>query len=419
MVAKINYIVIILLLISSPAIICQDDKILKKKQELTEIQDQISSLENELKQKSTQEKKSNSTLENYNKQNHLLNRLVNSLRKEERAKQVQINQTSSRIKSIESEINVLQENYSKYVVAIYKKGQYNELESIFDASSLQQAIYRAQYLKNFSERRKVDLEDLNENKKLLEEKKIELEKEKKEKSLLVAEKQKEEQLLKRKLGERKRVLDSIKKDKKALQNSLDAKREAHKQIGDLISDLIEEAKRKKEIELKRQQLLASGDGTIINESELVDETPFTESESNMAGFSSFSELKGKMNWPLRKGKILKGFGENRNKTLNTVTINSGVDIKAAKDESVRCVADGIVSTINWLPGYGSVIIITHKDDYRTVYGHLSEIYVSEGDKVNGGTVMAKVGESIDGKVLHFEIWNSRITQNPESWLAKK
>jgi len=215
------------------------------------------------------------------------------------------------------------------------------------------------------------------------------------------------------------VLDSIKKDKKALQNSLDAKREAHKQIGNLISDLIEEAKRKKEIELKKQQLLASGDGTIINESELADETPFTESELNMAGFSSFSELKGKMNWPLRKGKILKGFGENRNKTLNTVTINSGVDIKAAKDESVRCVADGIVSTINWLPGYGSVIIITHKDDYRTVYGHLSEIYVSEGDKVNGGTVMAKVGESIDGKVLHFEIWNSRINQNPESWLAKK
>jgi len=419
MVIKITYIVLLLLLILSSTLICQDDKIVEKEQELSQIQDQISSLENELKQKSSQEKKSNSTLENYNKQNHLLNKLVNSLRKEEREKQVQINTTGSQIKSIESEINVLQNNYSKYVVAIYKKGQYNELESIFDAASLQQAIYRAQYLKNFSERRKVDLEDLKENKKLLEEKKIELEKEKKEKSLLVAKKQKEEQLLKRKLGERKKVLDSIKKDKKVLQNSLDAKREAHKQIEDLITGLIAEAKRMKEIELKKQQLLASGDGTIINESELFDETPFNETESIMSGFSSFSDLKGTMIWPLRNGKILKGFGENRNKTLNTITINSGVDIKASKDESVRCVADGIVSTINWLPGYGSVIIITHKDDYRTVYGHLSEIYVSEGDKVNGGTIMAKVGESIDGKVLHFEIWSSRINQNPESWLAKK
>jgi murein DD-endopeptidase MepM/ murein hydrolase activator NlpD len=79
----------------------------------------------------------------------------------------------------------------------------------------------------------------------------------------------------------------------------------------------------------------------------------------------------------------------------------------------------MVSAIDWLPGYGNVIIVSHKEDYRTVYGHLSEIYVAEGDRVKGGTVLAKVDETIEGKILHFEIWQSRDKQNPELWFAKK
>ena len=58
-------------------------------------------------------------------------------------------------------------------------------------------------------------------------------------------------------------------------------------------------------------------------------------------------------------------------------------------------------------------------NYRTVYGHVSEIFVSEGDKVKSGSVLALVDEGIDGYVLHFEIWNGRDKQNPEKWLGEK
>ncbi len=58
-------------------------------------------------------------------------------------------------------------------------------------------------------------------------------------------------------------------------------------------------------------------------------------------------------------------------------------------------------------------LISHNEDYRTVYGHLAEIVVPEGDKVNVGTVLAKVGESVDGEVLHFEIWKARLNHDPE------
>ena len=100
-------------------------------------------------------------------------------------------------------------------------------------------------------------------------------------------------------------------------------------------------------------------------------------------------------------------------------LNYGVDIAASKDLNVKAVSEGVISAIDWIPGYGSVIIVTHKGDFRTVYSHLSEIYVNEGDKVKPGNVIAQVGDSIEGKILHFEIWNSRENQNPELWLTRK
>ena len=137
------------------------------------------------------------------------------------------------------------------------------------------------------------------------------------------------------------------------------------------------------------------------------------------GLTSFSSLKGKLDWPISNGKIIRKYGENKISKTNTVMLNYGVDISASKDVNVKAVSDGIISAIDWIPGYGSVIIVTHKENYRTVYSHLSEIYVNEGDKVKPGNVIAKVGDSLEGRILHFEIWNSRENQNPEIWLAKK
>ena len=129
-------------------------------------------------------------------------------------------------------------------------------------------------------------------------------------------------------------------------------------------------------------------------------------------------MKGKLNWPVAKGKVIRKFGENKNQKLKTVTVNYGIDIKSSSEQSVKCVAEGVVSVVEWLPGYGTVLILSHKGNYRTVYGHLGEVYVNEGDKVNVGGVIGKVGESLEGNILHFEIWNGRQNVNPELWLKK-
>jgi len=397
----------------------EENEIVEKRSQLSNLRSEISGLEGELAGHTEKEKKSYEVLENYNKQQHLLNKVISTLRSEERTRRTEINKLNRRINTIEEKINILKQNYAKYVVAIYKKGKIHELEGILDAESLRQALVRIQYLQKFSERRKKDLEELNINKEKLFSSRSELEDQKRRNSILVAEKKSEEDNLLKKLNERTKILASIREDKKELQKIIDVKKQSQEQIKSLIARLVEEAERKrKEEELRRQQLLASKDGSIVDESQLLNAS-VNEYSLVTTEFSSFSELKGEMLWPLYKGKVTRKFGQNRNEKLNTVTLNYGIDISAGSDLTVRCVAEGIISAIDWLPGYGSVIIISHEGDYRTVYSHLSEIFVEEGEKVNTGKVIAKIGESVDGNVLHFEIWNSRENQNPELWLAKK
>ncbi len=414
-------ILILTLLLSSFLFPQEEDQIEEKKSQLFFLRNEIVELENELSQKTQKEKESFEALENYNKQAFLLNKVINKLRKEEATQQREIANLEKKIKSIEEEINLLKDNYAKYVLALYKKGTYNELESIVNAESLRQAIVRIHYLRKFSERRKFDLEEFKNKKQKLFKVKTKVELEKRKKVLLVAEKKSDEGQLENKLDERRKVLSSIKKDKAELLKTLTVKKQSQEQIKSLIAKLVEEAeRRKREEELRRKLLLASKDGEIVNETDFIEESDMgVEYSLNTSTFSSFTELKGNMLWPLHNGKIVKRFGQNRNVELKTVTVNYGVDISLKKDPNVRCVAEGIVSAIDWLPGYGSVVIVSHKGDYRTVYGHLAEIYVGEGDRIVTGKVIAKIGESVDGKVLHFEIWNSRTNQNPEEWLAKK
>ena len=399
----------------------------QKQDELSQIKDQITSLENELRLKSIKERQSYNVLDNYNRQSFLLHSLIDKLKAEEQIKEQGILKTQNNIYELKKEVKGLKENYAKYIIAIYKHGKIDEWASVLDAASFEQALLRYKYLKKFSEQRERDLSKLRSKEEDLITAKNSLIKERDEKSALAEEKSGEENNLEVKRVERKRILSAIKNDKAALRSEIDAKRNAEIKIQNIITKLIaeEEARRKAEAEAKRLARLKSHsiskaytEKSNTEESAPLEEKPYDVNLST-AGFSSFAALKGRMNWPVSRGRVVRNFGENRNEKLNTVTLNYGIDIKTAADADVHAVADGVVSVIDWLPGYGSVLILTHKGDYRTVYSHLSDIFVKEGDRVKAGAVLGKVGESLEGNILHFEIWNQRNKQNPESWLARK
>ena len=398
----------------------QTAQIDSRTEELNKLKDEISRLENELAQKNKKEKKTLDDLDNISKQNFLVNKLLTSLRRDEEQKQIEINNSISNVSAIEKEIDNLQKNYAKYVKATYKNGTHTELETVLDANSFQQAIIRLEYLKRFSNSREKDLVKLETNKKNLLTTRAKLEAEKKEKQLLTQQKEVEEKSLAKKTKDQKTILAEIKKDKKKISQSVNDKRKSEQKIREMIVKLIEEAeaKKKNEQELK----LEKTETVIASEKEIKTKKEIAGSDYNFdlstSSFANFSELKGKLNWPISTGKVVRKFGESLNPTLKTLTVNYGIDIRASGDLSVKCVAEGVISAVEWLPGYGTVLIISHKGNYRTVYGHLSEVFVKEGDKVKTGGVIAKVGESVEGNILHFEVWNARQNVNPEIWLRK-
>jgi septal ring factor EnvC (AmiA/AmiB activator) len=425
--------ILILIFMCSLLISAQEKKQLEqKKAELSGLKKEIAELESELNSKTAKEKESYAAVENYSRQNFLMNKLVSKLRTEEKQKEEEIASGMGEIKRLEQEIKQLKDNYARYVLSIYKNGKESELAGIFDSKSIEQAILRYKYLQKFTDSREKDLKELRLNKNRLVEAKARLETEKKEKEVLVSQKESEEKQLQVKLAEGKKILSRIRNDKAELKKDLNAKRNAESKIRNLITKLIEEAERKRKeeaarlAELERERIeKAKPEKEKVKSAPVKAVPPATEITEeydvnlSTSSFASFSALKGKLNWPVSGGKIVKKFGENRNAALNTITLNYGVDIQAKSDLSVKSVAEGVVSAIDWIPGYGSIIIITHKGDYRTVYSHLSEIHVKEGDRVKMGTVLAKIGESLDGNILHFEIWNSRSNQNPEVWLARR
>ena len=411
MVRILKYLVLSLIFINEP--FPQSEDISRKESELSSIKTEIKNLEKELASKSAAEKKSFEAVENLNKQNFLMNKILGELRTDINKKEIEIKTVEKKIDKTESEMKVLQDNYARYVKAIYKKGQYNELEALLDAASLQQAIMRTYYLQAFAKQREKDLAKLKSKKVELDESKALLKKERNEKLLLAKSRDDEKKVLTQKLNERKAALNSIKKNNKELKKTLTAKKESQKKIEQLIAQLIE-----KEASANKDQL-TSIEKSTLEKNRIRDESASYDIDLNTSSFASFAELKGKMIWPLHKGKIIRKFGENKHKSLNTVTLNYGVDIKADKDKNVRSVGEGVVAAIDWLPGYGNVIIISHKNNYRTVYSHVSEIFVSEGEKVKSGSVLAVVDEGLDGYVLHFEIWKGRDKQNPEMWLTRK
>jgi len=105
-----------------------------------------------------------------------------------------------------------------------------------------------------------------------------------------------------------------------------------------------------------------------------------------------------------KGTITSPYGMRKHPITGTVKMHTGVDIGAPQGSPVVSVKDGSVVFAGDMGGYGNAIMIEH-GDCRTLYGHLSRIYVKAGEKVKAGQKIGAVGSTglSTGPHLHFEV----------------
>lgn len=109
-----------------------------------------------------------------------------------------------------------------------------------------------------------------------------------------------------------------------------------------------------------------------------------------------------LEWPLF-GDISSYFGKRGRRQ------HKGIDIRAKRGTAIMAAGPGVVEFAGRQHGYGKVVIIRHKNNMKTLYGHLNVIDVKQGEKVTHGTEIGSVGTTgnASGPHLHFEIHNER------------
>lgn len=112
--------------------------------------------------------------------------------------------------------------------------------------------------------------------------------------------------------------------------------------------------------------------------------------------------------------------------FNNTDFHTGIDISGSNiyGQNIVAAADGVVikaqETYVQGVGYGRYLIIDHGGNISTLYGHTSQLLVSEGDHVTRGQAIAKVGSTgwSTGPHLHFEVRENGTAVNPLSGYLK-
>jgi len=353
---------------------------------LHQIESQIKKLEADLRKKESSEKTILSQLDDLNREIGLGKSLLSKLDEELIKSRREISYTGKKLAKTRKEYDRLKEIVRERIVSMYKRGRWSDWELFFSFSSINQAMVWVKYQKIIADNDKRNLRLLNRksaqiashSKKLQEEftRKKELAKKQKDETALLIKKQKQ----------REKLLKKVRQDKKLIAKRLAQKKSAYKGILKRIKS--EEAKR------KTSPLSIASTG--------------------------FGAKKGILPWPVT-GKIAAKYGRHLQPVLKTWIENIGIDIKGAEGSYVKAVNRGVVKWVTWQRGMENLVLLYHGNGYYTVYGHLETVLVVTGETVNAGDIIGSIGDkhSLEGPVLHFEVWKGANHYNPEKWLTKR
>jgi murein DD-endopeptidase MepM/ murein hydrolase activator NlpD len=116
--------------------------------------------------------------------------------------------------------------------------------------------------------------------------------------------------------------------------------------------------------------------------------------------------------------ISSSFGWRIHPILGYRRFHSGIDFAGSYGSPIRAADSGTVIFAGWYGGYGRAVIIDHGKGITTLYGHASELFVSEGQSVQRGHQVAAVGSSglSTGPHLHFEVRRDGTPIDPAGFL---
>lgn len=318
-----------------------------------------------------------------------------------------INDNLSKISQLRDELSELKEDYAKMITKSYKsKSQQNRIMFLLSSENFLQAYKRLQYINQYTKHRKKQGESIKKKTILLQTLNVDLIEQKKIKQVLIEENKIAKANLTKEKKDQEILIASLKRNEGRFTNQIQTKQREANKIDKQIETLIKEA-----IAASNK---AKGKENSAKESSI---TFALTAESKLLS-TSFTNNKGKLPWPVKKGVVVKQYGKQQHPQLpNVTTFNSGVEIATESNAKARAVFNGVVLEIQQLKGANKAIYIQH-GNYISIYNNMAKILVKKGDKVtikqDLGTVFTN--PSTGKTILKFLIYKNTIRMNPEDWV---
>ena len=350
----------------------------------------------------------------------LKEKLINTTEKQTKllGNDMYINQVQ--INKLKKELVILKENYSEMIVKSYKsRSAESRAMFLLSSENFLQAYKRAQYMKQYTSYRKTQGEEIKTKSDKLTDFNQKLNIQKTAKQKLIAENEKERLSLEKEKKEQLKLVSVIKKDKNKISQEIRKRQQEYRtidrQINKLIREAIAAANRKAALEKAKANPSAPVSKAAVSSSK-IELTP----EAKLIA-DNFRANRGRLPYPVEKGYISLGYGNQTHPLFNTITVhNSGVEITTDRGASARAVFGGEVTSVIVLSPVNKAVMIQH-GDFFTVYQNLSSVNVSKGEKVSIKQSLGKVrtnGET--GKtIIKFLILQNTTYNNPEGWLSPR
>ncbi|ALM08406.1 peptidase M23 [Sediminicola sp. YIK13] len=326
-----------------------------------------------------------------NQQSNLLNR--------------QINTNIRNISKLRDDLETLKDDYATMIQKSYQnKSQQSRLMFLLSSENFFQAFKRLQYLKQYTQYRKEQGEQIVVKTDELTQLNRDLTDQRKVKDQLIAENLVAKNELQKERADQQVLLASIRKNENKYTAAIEKKRQEARKIDQQIDALI------------RSAIAASNKkaGGSTNSSKFV-LTPEATIVAN-----NFSANKGKLDWPVERGIVSRGFGVYNDAVYPGIKHqNNGVIIATDEGSKARSIFEGEVIGIMAVPGGNMGVQIKH-GNYISTYYNLSKLYVKKGDRVTRKEELGEIytNRSNGQTQLKFYLYQDANRLNPEDWIYR-
>jgi murein hydrolase activator len=365
----------------------------KEKQQNLE---KIREVEKILNETSTKKKNSIGELSALNQRVVEQENLINAIKREINFLNQEIGENNDIIQALQEDLQRLKKEYAAMLFAAQKaNNSTTRLTFLFSAQSFDQLVMRLRYMEQYGETRQLQGDQITKVQAELSGQIKDIESQRAEKNRLLQDGVTENLNLADLKKKQNSLLKTLEKEEKKLKRDLEETRDAIAKLDKLIEDIIKE-------EIEREALAAAAAGNT---------------KAAVALSSSFEENKNKLPWPVATGFISQKFGLQNHPVLKGIVLrNEGVNIQTRENEMVKCVFEGQVSKVAFVPSIGGTVLIKH-GEYFTVYAGLKEVSVKEGQKVLIDQEIGKVISNHEGiSELRFQIRKNTMALDPQTWL---